>query len=133
MEQFSSGNEDGCELSLCLASHNPIADNLQKSNVSVSCTTEISDAISSNSSHEFPGINLDLSIAWPSFNQISFLFSFILVFHKFFVYLYCLRVWCDQEPMSSKLRTQCSKYTSTSYKSNEEMLLRLHNISKLTL
>ncbi|XP_042019895.1 putative Myb family transcription factor At1g14600 isoform X2 [Salvia splendens] len=63
MEQFSSGNEDGCELSLCLASHNPIADNLQKSNVSVSCTTEISDAISSNSSHEFPGINLDLSIA----------------------------------------------------------------------
>ncbi|XP_042023379.1 putative Myb family transcription factor At1g14600 isoform X6 [Salvia splendens] len=64
MEQFSSGNEDGCELSLCLASpNNPIADHLQKSNVSVSCTTEISDAISSISSHEFPGINLDLSIA----------------------------------------------------------------------
>ncbi|KAL1568683.1 putative Myb family transcription factorisoform X2 [Salvia divinorum] len=64
MEQFSSGNEDGCELSLCLSLHNnPIPDHLQKSNVSVSCTTEISDAISSNSSHQFPGINLDLSIA----------------------------------------------------------------------
>ncbi|XP_057777716.1 myb family transcription factor MOF1-like [Salvia miltiorrhiza] len=62
MEQFSSGNDDGCELSLCLALHNnAIPDHLQKSNVS--CTTEISEAISSNSSHEFSGINLDLSIA----------------------------------------------------------------------
>lgn len=60
MEQFSSVNDDdGCELSLCLALHNN--NNLQKSNVS--CTTEISEAISSTSSHEFTGINLDLTIA----------------------------------------------------------------------